>query len=286
MVSLDDPAAACCRPARSGEFAIRGPNVSHGYWNRPEETAEAFLDGCFLTGDIGVMDADGCSASVDRKKDMIISGGFNVYPPMIENAIYEHPGVQEVIVIGMPDDYRGEAAKAFVKLRDGRRAVDAGGAAAFLARRLRPPLNCRTARWNCAPNSPQQPGAENCWPTVSGRSERGTRRYGTREETETDGFCAFTRRGNRLSRRGAGLLQGRNPAGDRARRCTEGTICQGGHGRLAAHPERAGLGACRTGRRNRAARLDAGAALHLQRGNAGARRCRRRCRSTSAWSAR
>ncbi|MDI1263915.1 MAG: dicarboxylate--CoA ligase PimA [bacterium] len=100
-----------------GEIRIRGPNVTKGYWNRPQETAEAFVGDRFLTGDIGYMDADGYFYLVDRKKDMIISGGFNVYPQMIEQAIYTHPSVQEVIVIGIPDDYRGEAAKAFIKLR-------------------------------------------------------------------------------------------------------------------------------------------------------------------------
>ncbi len=100
-----------------GEIRIRGPNVTKGYWNRPKETAEAFVGDRFLTGDIGYMDADGYFYLVDRKKDMIISGGFNVYPQMIEQAIYTHPAVQEVIVIGIPDDYRGEAAKAFIKLR-------------------------------------------------------------------------------------------------------------------------------------------------------------------------
>src|SRR6185503_7908844 len=98
---------------------IRGPNVTKGYWNRPQETAEAFVGDRFITGDIGYMDEDGFFFLVDRKKDMIISGGFNVYPQMIEQAIYEHPAVQEVIVIGIADAYRGEAAKAFVKLRNG-----------------------------------------------------------------------------------------------------------------------------------------------------------------------
>ena len=110
----------------AGEIRIRGPNVTKGYWNRPKETAEAFVGDRFLTGDIGYMDADGYFYLVDRKKDMIISGGFNVYPQMIEQAIYTHPAVQEVIVIGIPDDYRGEAAKAFIKLRDGAKAVHAG----------------------------------------------------------------------------------------------------------------------------------------------------------------
>jgi long-chain acyl-CoA synthetase len=80
---------------------------------------QVFADGFFLTGDIGRMDERGQFTIVDRKKRMIISGGFNVYPNMIENSIYEHPDVEEVIVIGVPDAYRGEAAKAFVKLRAG-----------------------------------------------------------------------------------------------------------------------------------------------------------------------
>ena len=116
VVSLDDPTQVMA-VGEAGEIRIRGPNVTKGYWNRPQETAEAFVGDRFLTGDIGYMDPDGYFYLVDRKKDMIISGGFNVYPQMIEQAIYTHPAVQEVIVIGIPDDYRGEAAKAFIKLR-------------------------------------------------------------------------------------------------------------------------------------------------------------------------
>jgi long-chain acyl-CoA synthetase len=116
VVSLDDPKQVM-PTGEVGEIRIRGPNVTKGYWNRPKETAEAFVGDRFLTGDIGYMDGDGYFYLVDRKKDMIISGGFNVYPQMIEQAIYTHASVQEVIVIGIPDDYRGEAAKAFIKLR-------------------------------------------------------------------------------------------------------------------------------------------------------------------------
>jgi long-chain acyl-CoA synthetase len=118
VVSLEDPTKVL-PTGEVGEIRIRGPNVTKGYWNRPKETAEAFAGDRFLTGDIGYMDADGYFFLVDRKKDMIISGGFNVYPQMIEQAIYTHPAVHEVIVIGIPDDYRGEAAKAFIKLRAG-----------------------------------------------------------------------------------------------------------------------------------------------------------------------
>jgi len=118
VVSLDDPTRVM-PVGETGEIRIRGPNVTKGYWQQEEATAEVFVGDRFLTGDIGYMDSDGYFYLVDRKKDMIISGGFNVYPQMIEQAIYTHPAVQEVIVIGVPDDYRGEAAKAFVTLRAG-----------------------------------------------------------------------------------------------------------------------------------------------------------------------
>jgi long-chain acyl-CoA synthetase len=118
IVALDDPHRAL-GPGETGELRVRGPNVTRGYWNRPQETAASFADGYFLTGDIGYMDEDGYFFIVDRKKDMIICGGFNVYPQMIEQAIYEHPSVSEVLVIGIPDSYRGESAKAYVSLRAG-----------------------------------------------------------------------------------------------------------------------------------------------------------------------
>jgi long-chain acyl-CoA synthetase len=135
VVSLDDPTKTL-PPGEVGEIRIKGLNVTKGYWNRPQETTEAFVGDRFLTGDIGTMDEDGYFYLVDRKKDMIISGGFNVYPQMIEQAIYTHPGVQEVIVIGIPDDYRGEAAKAFVKLRAGAQPFSLGELRAFLAGKL------------------------------------------------------------------------------------------------------------------------------------------------------
>jgi long-chain acyl-CoA synthetase len=118
VVALEDPTRVL-PPHTVGELRIRGPNVMSGYWNRPEETAAAFADGRLLTGDVGYMDDDGYFFIVDRKKDMILSGGFNVYPQMIEQAVYEHPQVEEALVIGVPDPYRGEAAKLFVKLRAG-----------------------------------------------------------------------------------------------------------------------------------------------------------------------
>jgi len=135
VVSLEDP-TKLMPVGEVGEIRIRGPNVTKGYWNRPKETAEAFVGDRFLTGDIGYVDADGYFFLVDRKKDMIISGGFNVYPQMIEQAIYTHPAVQEVIVIGIPDDYRGEAAKAFIKLRDGATSFTVDELRAFLTGKL------------------------------------------------------------------------------------------------------------------------------------------------------
>jgi long-chain acyl-CoA synthetase len=135
VVALDDP-KKLLPPGEVGEIRIRGPNVTKGYWNRAKETAEAFVGDRFLTGDIGYMDPDGYFYLVDRKKDMIISGGFNVYPQMIEQAMYEHPAVHEVIVIGIPDAYRGEAAMAFVKLRAGASAFTLEELKAFLAGKL------------------------------------------------------------------------------------------------------------------------------------------------------
>lgn len=135
VVALDDPHRVL-PPDETGELRIFGPNVTCGYINRPKETEAAFADGGFLTGDIGFMDADGFFFLVDRKSDMIISGGFNVYPQMIEQAIYAHPDVEEVLVIGVPDAYRGEAAKAFVKLRDGAPTLTLDALAEFLKDRV------------------------------------------------------------------------------------------------------------------------------------------------------
>lgn len=102
-----------------GEICITGPQVMKGYWNKPEATAQALRDGRFHTGDIGFMDADGYITLVDRMKDMILSGGYNVFPRNIEEAIYEYPGVAECTVIGIPDAHRGQSAKAFIALKAG-----------------------------------------------------------------------------------------------------------------------------------------------------------------------
>jgi long-chain acyl-CoA synthetase len=102
-----------------GEICAKGPQVMSGYWNRPEETAKVMTaDGYFRTGDIGIMDEKGYTKIVDRKKDMILVSGFNVYPNEIEEVIASHPGVLECAVIGVPDSGSGEAVKAFVVKKD------------------------------------------------------------------------------------------------------------------------------------------------------------------------
>jgi long-chain acyl-CoA synthetase len=118
IVDRDDPRRAL-PPGEVGEIAVRGPNVFQGYWNRDDENASAFADGWFLTGDMGWMDEAGFFTLVDRRKNMILSGGFNVYPAQVEQAIYEHPAVAECIVVGIPDAYRGQSAKAFCALKPG-----------------------------------------------------------------------------------------------------------------------------------------------------------------------
>lgn len=122
-------------PGTVGEIAIAGPHVFGGYWNRPEESASAFSGHHLLTGDMGYADADGQIHLVDRMKDLIISSGFNVYPRVVEDAIYEHPAVAEAIVFGAPDPYRGEIAVAAVKLRPDQ-TLTLVGLRAFLADKL------------------------------------------------------------------------------------------------------------------------------------------------------
>jgi len=108
-----------------GEICIAGPQVMKGYWNKPADTASCFVGEFFRTGDVATMDEQGFAYIVDRIKDLIIASGFNVYPRRIEEAIYEHPAVEEVTVIGIPDPYRGEAPKAFIKLRANQKATAA-----------------------------------------------------------------------------------------------------------------------------------------------------------------
>jgi long-chain acyl-CoA synthetase len=120
-----------------GEICVKGPNVMKAYWKKPEATANSMTaDGFFRTGDVGYMDDDGFVYIVDRTKDMLLCGGFNVYPRNIEEAIYQHPSVEEVSVIGIPDDYRGETPKAFIKLKAGAPLLSLEAMKAFLKERL------------------------------------------------------------------------------------------------------------------------------------------------------
>jgi long-chain acyl-CoA synthetase len=112
-------------PGEIGELVIRGPQVMRGYWNREDETAYALRDGWLFTGDIARMDEDGYFFIVDRKKDMIISGGLNVYPRDVEEVLYTHPAVKEAVAVGIPDSRWGEAVHAFVVLKDDATATEA-----------------------------------------------------------------------------------------------------------------------------------------------------------------
>jgi len=103
-----------------GEIVIKGPQVMKGYWNQPEETAHALRNGWLYTGDIGQIDEDGYLSIVDRKKDMIIASGFNVYPRDIEEVLYEHSHIKEAVVIGVPHPYRGETIKAILVVKEGK----------------------------------------------------------------------------------------------------------------------------------------------------------------------
>jgi long-chain acyl-CoA synthetase len=109
----------------NGEICISGPQVMAGYWNNPEATKEAIVNGRFRSGDIGYMDEDGYTFIVDRLKEMILAGGYNVYPRNVEEAIYMHPAVAECAVVGIPDEYRGQTVKAFVALAEGQSLAEA-----------------------------------------------------------------------------------------------------------------------------------------------------------------
>lgn len=104
-------------PNQEGEILIKGPTVMLGYWNRPDETEACIHGGWFHTGDIGLLDEEGYLKIVDRKKELILCSGFNVYPSDLENIMSRHLAILEVAVIGVPDDYRGESPKAYVVLK-------------------------------------------------------------------------------------------------------------------------------------------------------------------------
>jgi len=107
------------KPGEPGEICIKGPQVMSGYYNRPDETAQAIREGWLYTGDIGVMDEEGHLSIVDRKKDLIVSGGYNIYPKEIDEVLFQHEKILEACTIGVPDAYRGESVKAYVVLRPG-----------------------------------------------------------------------------------------------------------------------------------------------------------------------
>jgi long-chain acyl-CoA synthetase len=110
-------------PGEPGELIVKGPQVMKGYWNKPDETRLALRNGWLYTGDIAVMDADGYFKIVDRKKDMIIAGGYNIYPRDVEEVLYQHPKILEAAVAGIADPHRGETVKAYVVLKPGETAT-------------------------------------------------------------------------------------------------------------------------------------------------------------------
>jgi len=136
IVDADDPTREVAQ-GEVGELAVRGPQVMKGYWNKPEETRNVLRDGWLLTGDLAKMDADGYFYIVDRKKDLILCSGYNVYPREVEEVLFMHPAVGEAAAIGVPDPYRGETVKAFVVLKPGKTATEAD-LIAFCKERLAP----------------------------------------------------------------------------------------------------------------------------------------------------
>lgn len=120
---IDPQTGAPLPNGERGEIAVRGPQVMLGYWNRPDETAKVLADGWLRTGDIGLMDDDGYFTIVDRAKDLIIAGGYNIYPREIEEVLVTHPAVAEAIAIGIPDEYRGESVRAYIVLKEGHQAT-------------------------------------------------------------------------------------------------------------------------------------------------------------------
>lgn len=124
-------------PGQEGEICVKGPQVMKGYYKKPEETAAVLKEGWFHLGDIGVMDVEGFLSVVDRKKDMIVAGGFNVYPNEIDEVLFDHPKILEACAVGVPDEYRGETVKAYVVLMPGETLTE-GEVSAFCKERLAP----------------------------------------------------------------------------------------------------------------------------------------------------
>jgi long-chain acyl-CoA synthetase len=122
-VRIVDDAGRELPSGQAGEICARSPGVMDGYWRSPEVTAEALRDGWLHTGDVGYLDDEGYLFIVDRKKDLIIRGGFNVYPRDVEDALLEHPAIESAGVVGRPDEKSGEEVVAFVSLRPGAEAT-------------------------------------------------------------------------------------------------------------------------------------------------------------------
>jgi long-chain acyl-CoA synthetase len=137
IVSLEDRSKVL-GVGEKGEVTIRGPQVMKAYWQQPEETADTLVDGRLHTGDVGYIDEDGYVFIVDRIKDLILAGGFNIYPRNVEEALYLHPGVAECVVAGIDDDYRGQTVKAYVKLGPDHRHTTPEDLKAFLKDKLSP----------------------------------------------------------------------------------------------------------------------------------------------------
>lgn len=131
---LEDPTRIMPQ-GEKGEVCARGPQVMSGYWHRPEDNETVFVDGALRTGDVGYLDEDGYLFLVDRIKDVILAGGYNIYPRVIEDALYEHPAIQDAVVIGVDHPYRGQAPKAFITFKTGQSVSDEV-LKAFLAERL------------------------------------------------------------------------------------------------------------------------------------------------------
>ena len=113
------PEPGRCPSGQVGELIVRGPQVMKGYWKNEKETLDALRDGWLYTGDLATMDSSGYFFIVDRKKDLVISGGYNIYPREIEEVLYEHPKVLDAAAIGVPHPRRGEAVKVFIVLKEG-----------------------------------------------------------------------------------------------------------------------------------------------------------------------
>jgi long-chain acyl-CoA synthetase len=142
IVDIDDPLQELA-VGLAGELLVKGPQVMAGYWNAPEETANALVDGWLRTGDIARMDEEGYFYIVDRKKDMILTAGYNVYPREVEEVLYQHPKVLEAAVIGIPDGVRGERIAAYLTLKPGEQAT-AAEIRAFCREHLAPYKQPRT----------------------------------------------------------------------------------------------------------------------------------------------